>query len=80
MRGLLVELILRESESEVAQSCPTLCNPRDGNLPGSVVQGFSRQEYWSGLPFPSPGYHPNPGIEPRSPALQTDALPSEPLG
>ena len=33
--------------------------------------GFSRQEYWSGLPFPSPGDLPNPGIEPRSPALQT---------
>ena len=42
--------------------------------------GFSRQEYWSGLPFPSPGDLSNPGIEPRSPALQTDALPSEPLG
>ena len=40
--------------------------------------GFSRQEYWSGLPFPSPGDLPNPGIEPGSPALQTDALPSEP--
>ena len=37
---------------------------------------FSRQEYWSGLPFPSPGYLPDPGIEPRS-ALQADALPSE---
>ena len=42
--------------------------------------GFSRQEYWSGLPFPSPGDLPNPGIEPGSPALQTDTLPSEPLG
>ena len=42
--------------------------------------GFSRQEFWSGLPFPSPGDLPNSGIEPRSPALQTDALPSEPLG
>ena len=40
--------------------------------------GFSRQEYWSGLPFPSPGDFPNPRIEPRSPALQADALPSEP--
>ena len=39
---------------------------------------FSRQEYWSGLPFPPPGDLPNPGIEPGSPALQTDALPSEP--
>ena len=42
--------------------------------------GFSRQDYWSGLPFPSPGDLPNPGIEHVSPALQTDALPSEPLG
>ena len=41
---------------------------------------FSRQEYWSGLPFPSPGDLPNMGIEPRSPALQVDALPSEPPG
>ena len=41
---------------------------------------FSRQEYWSGLPFPSPGDFPNPGIEPGSPALQADALPSEPPG
>ena len=42
--------------------------------------GFSRQEYWSGLPFPSPGDLPDPGIEPRSPALRGDALPSEPPG
>ena len=41
---------------------------------------FSRQEYWSGLPFPSPGDLPDPGIESRSPALQADALPSEPPG
>ena len=44
-----------------------------------LSMGFSRQEYWSGLPFPSPGDLPNPGIEPRSPALQADALPSEQL-
>ena len=42
--------------------------------------GFSRQEYWSGLPFPSPGDLLNPGIEPRSPALQADTLTSEPPG
>ena len=42
--------------------------------------GFSRQEYWSGLPFPSPGDLPDPGILPRSPALQVDALTSEPPG
>ena len=46
----------------------------------SLSMGFSRQEYWSGLPFPSPADLPDPGIEPRSPALQTDALPSEPPG
>ena len=42
--------------------------------------GFSRQEYWSGLPVPFPGDLPDPGIEPRSPALQADALTSEPPG
>ena len=41
---------------------------------------FSRQEYWSGLPFPSPGDLPDPGIEPGSPALRADALPSKPQG
>ena len=46
----------------------------------SLSMGFSRQEYWSGLPFPSPGDLPDPGIEPRSPTLQADALPSEPPG
>ena len=42
--------------------------------------GFSKQEYWNGLPFPSPGDLPNPGIEPRSPAFQADTLTSEPPG
>ena len=46
------------------------------HAPPSV--GFSRQEYWSGWPFPSPGALPNPAIEPRSPTLQADTLPSEP--
>ena len=41
-------------ESEVAQSCPTLSDPMDFSLPGSSVHGFSRQEYWSGVPLPSP--------------------------
>ena len=45
-----------------------------------LSMGFSRQEYWIGLPFPSPGDLPNPGIEPGSPALQADALSSEPPG
>ena len=43
-----------------------------------LSMGFSRREYWSGLPFPSPGDLPNPGIEPRSPTLQADSLPAEP--
>ena len=46
----------------------------------SPSMGFSKQEYWSGLPFPSPGDLPGPGIESRSPALEADALPSEPPG
>ena len=45
-----------------------------------LSMGFFRQEYWSGLPFPSPGDLPDPGIEPGSPALQADSLPSEPPG
>ena len=45
-----------------------------------LSMGFSRQEYWSGLPLPSPGDLPDPGVEPRSPTLQADALPSEPPG
>ena len=44
----------------------------------SLSMGFSKQEYWSGSPFPSPGDLPDPGIEPGSPALQADALTSEP--
>ena len=46
----------------------------------SPSMGFSRQEYWSGLPFPSPGDLPDTGIDTRSPALQADALSSEPPG
>ena len=45
-----------------------------------LSMGFSRQEYWNGLPFPSPGDLPNPGIEPGPPALQANSLPTEPLG
>ena len=62
--------------------CPTLCNPMDCSPSGSYVhrEGFSRQEYWSGLPCPLPGDLPNPGIEPRSPELQEDGLQTEPPG
>ena len=70
---------LLELKVLVLQPCPTLCNPVDCNLPGSSVHGFPRQEYQSGLPFPSPGNLPTPGIELRSPALQADSAPSESL-
>ena len=59
---------------KVAQLCPALCDPMD-----TQSMEFSRPEYWSGQPFPSPGDLPNPGIEPRS-ALQADSLPAEPPG
>ena len=66
-----------ESESEVAQSCLTL-RPVAYQAPPSTE--FSRQEYWSRLPFPSPGDYPDPGIELRSPELQADTLPPETPG
>ena len=56
----------------VAQSCPTLCNPMDCSPPGSSVVGFLRQEYWSGVPCPSPGDLPDLGTEPAS--LMSPAL------
>ena len=62
----------------VVQSCPILCDPMDYSPPDYSVHGILRQEYWSGLPFPSPGDLPDPGIEPRPPSLQADSLPSEP--
>ena len=49
----------------------------DYNLQGPSVHGIFQQEYWSGLPFPSPGDLSDPGMDPRSPALQAGALPSE---
>ena len=58
----------------VAKSCPTLATPWTVGCQVPLPRGFSRQEYWSRLPFPSPGDLPNPGIEHRSPALQTDSL------
>ena len=58
---------------KVAQSCPALCNP------GTIQSmDFSRPEYWSGWPYPSPGDLPNSGIKPRSPTLRADSSPAEP--
>ena len=45
---------IRAAAAKSLQLCPTLCDPIDGSLPGSTIPGFSRQEHWSGLPFPSP--------------------------
>ena len=59
---------------KIAQACPILCDPMEQSME------FSRPEYWSGQPLPSPGDLPNPGIKPRSPALQEDSLPAEPPG
>ena len=60
-------------------SCVRLfATPRTAAYQAPPSMGFSRQEYWSGLPFPCPGDLPHPGIEPRSPTLQEDVLTSEP--
>ena len=67
-------------EVKVTQLCLTLCDPRSQIFPCTLSMEFSRQEYWSGFPFPFPGDLPDPGIKPRSPTLQADALPSEPPG
>ena len=61
----------------ISQLCLTLCNPWAVACQASLSVGFSGQEYWSGLPFPSPGDFPNLGIKPGSPTLQADSLPSE---
>ena len=62
----------------VVQSCPTLCVTSWTLAHQALLSmGFSRQEYWSGLPCASPRDLPNTGIEPRSPALQVDSLPAE---
>ena len=61
----------------VAKSGPTLATPWTVACQAPLFMGFSRQEYWNGLPFPSPGDLPDPGIEPGSPALQADSLPTE---
>ena len=72
---------------EVKQgNCSSFSHVRLFEIPGTVVRQvplsmeFSRQEFWSELPFPSPGDLPNPGIEPGSPTLQADSLLSEPPG
>ena len=73
-------------EDKQQQKCQSLSHVRLFATPWTVAHQiplsleFSRQEYWSGLPFPSPGDFPNPGIKLQSPVLQADSLPSEPPG
>jgi len=74
------ERICLQCESEVAQWCPTLCYPWTVAYQAPPSVGFSRQEYWSGLPFPAPGDLPDPGIKPQSPSFQADALTTGPPG
>ena len=71
---------IRESESEVAQSCPTLCDRMDCSLPGFSVHGIfqARVLEWVAISFSRD--LPDPGIKPGSPALRADALPSEAPG
>ena len=61
----------------VTKSCPTLAAPWTAACQAPLCMGFSRQEYWSGLPFPSPGDIPEPCIKPGSAALQADSLLTE---
>ena len=61
----------------VDKSCPTLVTQWTVACQAPLSMGFSRQEYWSRVPFPSPGALPDPGIKPGSSALQADSLPSE---
>ena len=77
---LSTSLRARKLSLEASNFIQDLATPWTVAYQASLSMGFSRQEYWSGLPFPSPGDLPDPGIEPESPALQADALPSEPPG
>ena len=68
------------SRSVLLTPCdPMVCSLSACNQ-APLTMGFSRQEYWNGLPFPSAGDLPDPGIKPRSPTLQADSLQSEPSG
>ena len=72
--------LVQRKRIQVTQSCLTFCNPMDCKLQAPPSTGFSRQEYWSRYPFPSPVDLPNLGIKPRSSTLIADSLPAEPPG
>ena len=76
----IIKLIERKVKVKSLSRVRLFAIPSTVVYQASPFMGFSRQEYWSGLPFPFPGDLPDLGIEPRSPALQADALPSEPPG
>ena len=74
MNNLKRKVDTENVEVLVTQSCPTLCNAMDRvGRQAPLSTKFSRQEHWSGLPFPSKGDHPDPGIKSASPELQTDS-------
>ena len=76
--GMIVNIIV---VMLITQSCPNLCEPMDCVAQeASLFMEFSRQKFWRGQPFPSPGDLPDPGIKSRSPALQANPLQSEPQG
>ena len=68
------------SSCSVAKSCQTLCDPMDCTRQAPLSMGFSREEYWGGLSFPSPGDLLEPGVEPLSPALASKFFTTEPSG
>ena len=77
-RQIFYQWAIREAHL-VTKSRPTLCDPMDwSSLPGFLAMGFPRQEYWSGLPFSSPGDLPDPGIEPMSLTLTDRVFTTEP--
>ena len=81
IRGDLENKILVTKKDRVSHSVASdsFATPWTVARQAPLSMEFSRQEHWSGLPFPFPGDHPDPGIKPRSPAFQGDSLPSEPL-
>ena len=74
-KNRMMKTVVKET---VTQSCLTLWDPMDCSAPGSSIHGILQARILNGLPCPSPGELPNPGIKPRFPSLQAGSLPSEP--
>ena len=78
--SFIIKILYSVVIERIHESCSVVFDslrPHGLALQAPLSMGFSRQEYWSGLPFPSPRNLSDPGIEPGSPALQADSLPSE---